>query len=1182
MKEQYKIGLAKILLLLLLVLHEISAVATQSLTINAPNNFQLISQTSYHDGTILLRLSYPSLPLTTTTTTTNCNEPKLFLRLILSDGSIKELSIDVPQIPLENFCNNNSISGSSPIDFIKIHAISSGYIFVTYYCEPSSLNLCGMVIDWNGNILNNKQLGDSCNDRDVVQSFNERFLWLCFVQDSNQLKWQEFSAPDSTGTFNSLSAGTFHNIYNFNSNFTQVFAIENGGYGVGIIEFQDIQMKVYVSFILNNDVKGPFQIYTQITENLPQQIIFKCNIAYESYGYNCVIYYIGSDGQSDVVDIGFFSSGSVSSTIRFTINNELITGTTIWNMLQLHYGGLCLLTENNLNNNINGIIIDNNGIYNKTWDISNNPSLNLTKNVGLFPNNTIWIISKSTNLGENDWTFLTTSLTDFGKPGIYENAYIDSTVPSINTIIPLMSTQKLQIKFKNIIQLSEGNLSIIDLNNNIIRQNVNNNNGNFINLIDNNTVEIDVFETTFNRKDTSYCISVDNGFVKDARVDQELLGIRKGIWNLYTDNNSEETSYLPESFLGSTSAILRLTPAGSTYYTSLSQNGKNQFTKDLISNLSLIIPCNEDLLSIESRYQFDKDSSSQVLLRIFVKKVGRNEVDVDNVSSSQIVKDLDLLIKNKNYNAMSTLSTTSLLDASYGAKSILDLWIRYGYILIGAIIGFVILTIVYFFARKANNKGNNEVIFTFTFIMVDFALDIIFISVHGHDLSWLYLTSILLLIIPMALNLMSTYIIMSKEIKDNNKFAKWWINNSKTALLITLLAGADLESLNCVSSKFFNLTKLSAPLDEKTLHQIFIINTVTILLEDLSQLIVLIIYQVYTIFPAIIPILTLSSCILVLITKSIFSIIYYHKYRKMNIPKKSYDRKIDRLEVTNRDNKQYDTYSDSSPILTPINDDFLRKKPKRSFFGSGQYTYDSKRNSTNSISSTQYASYFPEALRKFSSGDDNNNNNNNSSSSSSNNNDDSSNNSFHSDLAQRIMALNEGNYFGRDERTGEPINNSPPKIRQLSHGKLVGDSIVSVGRNLPDRLNSNDSKRLSNVGIIGNTNSDNKEGERIKEEILMDPYTSSSGRSSTIDRSTIDRTRSTHSETTTTSASIADDVSIDNNNNNNNNNNDNLKKKISSVSLNQQANLDTIIEKSSNVDDDVDGVDESAKEETTS
>jgi hypothetical protein len=206
----------------------------------------------------------------------------------------------------------------------------------------------------------------------------------------------------------------------------------------------------------------------------------------------------------------------------------------------------------------------------------------------------------------------------------------------------------------------------------------------------------------------------------------------------------------------------------------------------------------------------------------------------------------------------------------------------------------------------------------------------------------------------------------------------------------------------------------------------------------------------------------------------------------------------------------------------------------------------------------------------FTSGDNNNNSNNN------NNNND--NNSSRSDLAERIMALNESNYFGRDERTGEPIillkdsedqNALPPKIKNLSHGKLVGDSIVSVGKIIPDRLSSSDnSKRLSDVGIICNTN--NEECEKIKEEILVeqDEFNNTQSPATSSGSSTINRTRSTRS--TATNVSTVDDNSIENNNY--------LKKKISSMSLNQQNNLETIAEKLSNVDDDVDKPD---KEKTS-
>src|SRR4051794_29809429 len=115
----------------------------------------------------------------------------------------------------------------------------------------------------------------------------------------------------------------------------------------------------------------------------------------------------------------------------------------------------------------------------------------------------------------------------------------------------------------------------------------------------------------------------------------------------------------------------------------------------------------------------------------------------------------------------------------------------------------------------------NKVFIVFEYIPNSFTYFNVMITLLCYLLTFFFFyNSIILLIIPIALNLIFTYIVISKEIKDNNMFAKWWIDNSKTALLFTLLAGADLESLNCVSSKCFNSMKLNAPLTEKTIHQI--------------------------------------------------------------------------------------------------------------------------------------------------------------------------------------------------------------------------------------------------------------------------------------------------------------------------------------------------------------------------
>src|SRR5947207_82064 len=143
-----------------------------------------------------------------------------------------------------------------------------------------------------------------------------------------------FFRSDTSGSFDSLASGTLSNVNSFNPNFTQIFATENGGYGIAIAH-QDSSWTIHVAFITptSNDLKGPFQIYMA-----PQQLnINKCNIAYYSFGYSCIINVVTPpDGQPNLVNIEFLSTGSVLGTTQF---NDLIAGTMIWNILPLYYGG---------------------------------------------------------------------------------------------------------------------------------------------------------------------------------------------------------------------------------------------------------------------------------------------------------------------------------------------------------------------------------------------------------------------------------------------------------------------------------------------------------------------------------------------------------------------------------------------------------------------------------------------------------------------------------------------------------------------------------------------------------------------------------------------------------------------------------------------------------------------------
>ncbi|CAG8458639.1 17608_t:CDS:2 [Funneliformis caledonium] len=1145
-------GLMKVILLLLVsFLHNVSAAtidsgSIQSITYaDSITQFRIISQSSYDDGTILLRFS----PIST-----HCNEQKLYLRLIHLDGSIKELNIDVFQIPLSNFClledihsrvadkssvpPLNDLTTTNPNnlieDYIKVYAISPGYIMVTYYCGLSSnFNLCGMTINWDGTILNVKELEDACTDSEIVRNINSGgFLWLCHKQGLNQLNWQKFNIHDDSGSFESVGSGTLMNVNKFTRNLTQVFATEDGGYGIVMAQYQ---AKSNVDFIppwtidiafipsTSNTLKGPFQIYSQTTENVRRLDIYKCNIAYYSYGYSCIIHIIRSSGQKVFVNIDLLSSGSILNTTEFTIADEAVGSTVnvfVWDVLPLYYGGLIILTDTPSNNDINGIIYSNRGTFYSDWNMPSG-RYQFTKNVGVFLNNTIWVIAND----GNKWTLVTSSLFSNystiqggnsmvpGGPGGYGNAFVGSTIPSINSIVTLMSTQKLQIKYTNNIQLSNGNLSIIDANNNVIRQTFNSKNNDhikeiFVRLIDNRTVEIDVLETTFNRKNSPYYILVDNGFVKDANFDQALLGIRKNIWRLSTNNNG---LYTDESFLGSTSAMIRLSSMGTKYFTSLSTKDRLQFSKELSYQLSLVIPCDATRISTTSKYQLDKDSSTRrILFRVYVQK------SKGDVSSSQIVKDLDLLLRKRDHNAMSMARITSLLDASYGAKLTPDLK-RYSYIIIGVALGFIILFVLYYIARKKDRDANNKTIFTFTFIIIDFILDIAFIINHGNDLHWISPTSIAFIVIPILLNCSFTYIIISREIKDHNRFSRWWIKNSKTALVFTsIFAVADLEALNLMSSRCSGLIGLSAPLMKRTEHYIFIFNTISILIEDFPQLLILIIYQAYTILPNIIPILALSSCILVFLTKLYGSISYYVQYCKSKVPLQSFEKKPDRLDSTHSSFRfsKREEYLDPLPNFASFSEDFLKKKQKKSFFNSGQNSNDSKRNSSRLSGNSRYAS---DALRIFSGGNSNNN----------------STLSDGSDLAEQIMVLNKDNFLGRNEITGEPIfllrdpeeyNFLPQKIKQLPFGKLVGDSIVSanddysnvssigfasIGKSSKGSISTESyNKRMSDAGIICSTDEISKGDDVI--EIATDQK-----------KSIIDR----NSNTTTISTALSTNLS---------------------------------------------------------
>ncbi|RIA97877.1 hypothetical protein C1645_221052 [Glomus cerebriforme] len=156
--------------------------------------------------------------------------------------------------------------------------------------------------------------------------------------------------------------------------------------------------------------------------------------------------------------------------------------------------------------------------------------------------------------------------------------------------------------------------------------------------------------------------------------------------------------------------------------------------------LSKVIPIDQTRLFTTEHYQYDPNTEvDQILFRMDIKGANNgNLIGVDNsLSSLRVVRDLDVLIRNKDFTGVGLGDCSKMLDETFGSLQTPNLWDNYRFILIGVCVGLAILLLLYLFARKSR-KGRNYVLFMFVIIIVDFALDVAFIIVHGHDLKWLY------------------------------------------------------------------------------------------------------------------------------------------------------------------------------------------------------------------------------------------------------------------------------------------------------------------------------------------------------------------------------------------------------------------------------------------------------------
>ncbi|RIA95185.1 hypothetical protein C1645_817031 [Glomus cerebriforme] len=286
---------------------------------------------------------------------------------------------------------------------------------------------------------------------------------------------------------------------------------------------------------------------------------------------------------------------------------------------------------------------------------------------------------------------------------------------------------------------------------------------------------------------------------------------------------------------------------------------KSLFLKNLTEGLA------ENISQIKiNNYEMDKSINKiQLLLSLLINP----PVDkVNNINVEQIKESLDIMIKNLEEIPLSLNNYTKYLDSSYGCALKNDLWDRYKYILIGIVCASTILIALFLLARKKCKEGNNLIIFKLALLSSDMVSDFLFAIDNSSNVENLRIPSIVFLVIPMVTNLILVFHIFITECMDNKKYIVWFKENSQPAAIVTILCGGDIAVLNLLSSNLAGFELFNAPLSKRAEKIIYYGTVLNTFLEDVPQLIIQIIYQYKTISYDVIPLISLTTGSIILLS----------------------------------------------------------------------------------------------------------------------------------------------------------------------------------------------------------------------------------------------------------------------------------------------------------------------------
>ncbi|PKY38719.1 hypothetical protein RhiirA4_516542 [Rhizophagus irregularis] len=599
--------------------------------------FQVAAILKYGDNTIVLQIVRKL-------SGGNCSEPKISFRVIYPNGNIIPIDLSMEELEIQsfNFCTVND-GFHLPIALKAIETKKGNFIIVTYTVAADVNNLLtyndySMLIDLNGKIYRNED-GSFSNIAATVLTLQAKPSVVSTVDGGYM-----FIYPIITNSQDPYSSKIW------------LYAMYCG-YG-------------------SNIVREPVILYEDM--KLLSIVDLNCFISYSEYGQICLISILTNfiDPNIANIQVSYLSRGTVFDIkhINATLPTSIgINDNPILLIEPLPFGGyFCSFVQIiNMTNYIWGYVLDENGNFNQ-WNLSNPTPSDINAYRQILTNNTL--VTLQPIVGQN-WSLITTDLYKIHEDNGYGNIFIRDTSPTIQQIITARETNPLKITYTIPIVFSIGTITIFQSNGSsnpgIVRQTINGlNNQNYV-TFDNDTVSIDIIESTFNNPGSTYYVMIENNFVSSLLYNEPIPGLSSNIWSFTTlpEEEKEKGRNKIKMFFDGIYGKVRLTKNGTSYFDTLNSNQINKFFNNLTQELADAVAVTSKRIITNYRFVIDtniESSSKQYLLSIKIDK----PQSASDRETKLITKDLDTMIKNMDITVLASGSSSKYLEPFYGYVTI--------------------------------------------------------------------------------------------------------------------------------------------------------------------------------------------------------------------------------------------------------------------------------------------------------------------------------------------------------------------------------------------------------------------------------------------------------------------------------------------------------------------------------